>query len=88
MLGIRGGDGEVTAVGGIFSLPKSASHRYHQLMFDLRNRITLAVAAVLLSAVQSLANEACVANVNECTPLQLCEASTSIVNDQKYTGRN
>ena len=27
-------------------------------------------------------------NVNECTPLQLCEASTSIVNDQKYTGRN
>jgi len=27
-------------------------------------------------------------NVKECTPLQLCEASTSIVNDQKYTGRN
>lgn len=52
-------------------------------MITLRNRTVLTVAAFMLGAVQSFANETCAANVNECTPLQLCEASTSIVNDQK-----
>lgn len=52
-------------------------------MITLRNRTVLTVAAFMLSAMQSFANETCAANVNACTPLQLCEASTSIVNDQK-----
>jgi hypothetical protein len=52
-------------------------------MITLRNRTVLMVAAFMLSAMQSFANETCAANVNECTPVQLCEASTSIVNGQK-----
>ena len=74
--------------GWIFCLPKSNIHTYHSSMITLRNRTVFTVAAFMLGAVQSFANETCAANVNECTPLQLCEASTSIVNDQKYTGRN
>lgn len=66
-----------------FCLPKSTIHTYHSSMSTLRNRTVLTVAAFMLSAVQSSANETCAANVNACTPLQLCEASTSSVNGQK-----
>ena len=52
-------------------------------MMKLSTKIIITVAVLMFSAVQSYASETCAADVNTCTPKQLCEASTSIVNNNK-----
>lgn len=52
-------------------------------MMKFSTKIIITVAALMFSAVQSYASETCAADVNTCTPKQLCEASTSIVNNNK-----
>ena len=52
-------------------------------MMKLSTKTIITVASLMFSAVQSYASETCAADVNTCTPKQLCEASTSIVNNNK-----
>ena len=52
-------------------------------MMKLSTKIIITVAALMFSVVQSYASETCAADVNTCTPKQLCEASTSMMNNNK-----
>jgi peptidoglycan hydrolase-like protein with peptidoglycan-binding domain len=52
-------------------------------MIKFSTKTIITAAALMFSAVQSYASETCAADVNTCTPKQLCEASTSMLNNNK-----